>query len=151
MLKLSVPSTLREPDVRYLGQVAFGVEELAQTGREVVAQKWTGLFDRAVTGRSISCINEGSYGSDCKDGEIRLSLIRSAAYSSLPIFDRPLMAQDRFTGRIDQGERHFHFWFNAGPAAERVAHIDREALAHNEKPYALSFSRLVLARSQPWS
>jgi alpha-mannosidase len=139
MLKLSVPSTLREPDVRYLGQVAFGVEGLAQTGREVVAQKWTGLFDRAATGRSLSCINDGSYGSDCKDGEIRLSLMRSAAYSSLPIFDRPLMAQDRFTGRIDQGERHFHFWLNAGLAGKRMAHIDREALAHNEKPYALSF------------
>jgi alpha-mannosidase len=139
MLKLSVPTTLREPGTRYLGQVAFGVEALAKDGREVVAQKWTGLFAAAPEGPSLSCINEGLYGSDCNDGEIRLSLLRSAAYSSLPIYDRPLMAQDRYTGRIDQGERHFHFWFNTGPVEERLSILDREALGHNEKPFALSF------------
>ena len=139
MLKLAVPTTLREPDTRYLGQVAYGVEELALDGREVVAQKWTGLFEQGASGRSICCINDGVYGSDTKDGEIRISLMRSPAYSSLPIYDRPLLAQDRYTGRIDQGERHFHFWFNAGPVAERLPRIDREALTHNEKPYALSF------------
>ena len=41
--------------------------------------------------------------------------------------------------RIDQGERQFTFWFNAGPADERMARVEREALAHNEKPMALSF------------
>jgi alpha-mannosidase len=41
--------------------------------------------------------------------------------------------------RSEQGERLFRFWLNAGPAAARLDHVDREALAHNEKPMALSF------------
>jgi len=40
---------------------------------------------------------------------------------------------------MDQGERYFRFWLNAGPLKERREAIDREALVHNEKPYALSF------------
>jgi len=139
MLKLSVPTTLDEPTTRYLGQVVYGVEELAQDGREVVAQKWTGLFERTSAGRAISFINDGIYGSDCNGSELRLSLLRSAGYSSLPIMARTLMAQDRYSSRIDQGERHFHFWFSAGQVEERLARIDREALCHNEKPFALSF------------
>jgi alpha-mannosidase len=47
--------------------------------------------------------------------------------------------QDRFTPRIDQGERLFRFWLNAGPTDERLAAIDREALVRNEQPMALSF------------
>ena len=40
---------------------------------------------------------------------------------------------------MDQGERLFRFWFNAGKAKERLLTIDREALLHNEKPTAISF------------
>ena len=46
---------------------------------------------------------------------------------------------DRYTPRIDQGERIFRFWFNAGPVTDRLKAIDREAMVKNEKPFALSF------------
>ena len=49
------------------------------------------------------------------------------------------MAQDRYSPHIDQGVREFNFWFNGGDMKERLEHIDREALTHNEKPFALSF------------
>jgi alpha-mannosidase len=49
------------------------------------------------------------------------------------------MPQDRFSPRIDQGERSFTFWMNAGPGKERRERVDREALVHNERPFALSF------------
>jgi alpha-mannosidase len=49
------------------------------------------------------------------------------------------MAQDRYSSRIDQGERLYRFWFNAGKASERMELIDREALSLNEKPFVLSF------------
>ena len=69
-----------------------------------------------------------------------MSLLRSPGYAGHPIFDRPVMPQDRFSPRIDQGERCFTFWINGGPAAATCqAQIDWEALSHNEKPYALSF------------
>ncbi len=140
MLKLSIPTTLTGAD--YLGQTAYGVEKLQANGQEVVAQKWAGLFQEDAgpePGRALTCINDGIYGSDCMDGEIRLSLLRSPGYSAHPIGDRPVMPQDRFSQHIDQGERLFSFRVNAGMTAERLAHVDREALVHEEKPFALSF------------
>ncbi|MCP4166211.1 MAG: hypothetical protein GY759_10000 [Chloroflexi bacterium] len=136
MLKLSIPTTLADPD--YLGQVAYGTAMLPNDGQEAVAQKWTGLFSEQDQ-RALTCINDGTYGSDSLDGEIRLSLLRSAAYAGHPILDRPILPQDRYSPRIDQGERLFRFWIKGGSFAERRASVDREALLRNEKPYALSF------------
>ena len=50
-----------------------------------------------------------------------------------------MLPQDRYSPRIDQGERLFRFWINGGSSGERLQKIDREALAYNEKPMALSF------------
>lgn len=141
MLKLSVPTVF--DDSKYIGQVAYGVEELLCDGTEVMAQKWCGVVSER-HGKMLSCINNGTYGSDFKGGEMRLSLSRSPGYTALDfsgfgITDRPIMCQDRFSPRIDQGERLFNFWVNGGEMKQRMDGIDREALVHNEKPYALSF------------
>jgi len=133
-LKLSVP--VKEAD-HYLGQVAFGVSPLREDGRECVAQKWVAVTRR--DGRALTVVNEGCYGSDFKQGELRLSLMRSPAYSAHPWKDRATLPQDRYSPRSDQGERTFRFWIKAGARLERLAAVDREALAHNEKPMALSF------------
>jgi alpha-mannosidase len=121
-----------------VGQTAFAVYELPANGDEAVAQKWTAVVSDDA---ALTCINPGTYGSDfnAETGEMRLSLLRSPAYAAHPIEDRPLVKQDRFTERIDQGERLFRFWFNVGVPDERLAVVDREALAHNEEPFALSF------------
>jgi alpha-mannosidase len=136
MLKLSLPT----PDKAstYMGQVAFGADGLPSNGDEVVAQKWVAVISQTHD-TCLTIINDGLYGSDFCYGEARLSLLRSPAYSGHPIGDRPITPQDRYTPRIDQGERLYHFWLNGGPVAERLAWVDREALAHNEKPMALSF------------
>ncbi len=136
MLKLSVPTVFHGGI--YRGQTAFGATDLPDDGSETVAHQWTGVFS-SEAGQALTCVNEGSYGSDCLDGEIRLSLLRSPGYSALRINDRPVMAVGRFSPRIDQGERVFRFWFNAGESAERAASVDSEAALHNQKPFALSF------------
>ncbi|NSW91629.1 MAG: alpha-mannosidase [Firmicutes bacterium] len=136
MLKLSIPTTI--DDGKYLGQVAFGIEELPNNGEEAVSQRWTMVVSNSPS-YAFSCINDGIYGSDFKDGEIRLSLLRSPGYCAHPIKDRPIMVQDRFLPRIDNGERVYRFWFNGGETENRLKVIDRESLVHNEKPYALSF------------
>lgn len=136
MLKLSIPTMLG--DARYLGQTAYGVNELPSDGNEAVSQKWVAAVSDGMN-RVLTCINDGIYGSDFKDGEIRLSLLRSAGYCAHPIMERSIMPQDRFSPRIDQGERMFRFWFNAGTVQQRLEAVDREALVHNEKPFALSF------------
>ncbi len=143
-LKLSVP--VKEA-THYLGQVAFGVSPLREDGRECVAQKWVAVTRR--DDRALTVVNEGCYGSDFKDGELRLSLMRSPAYSAHPFKDRTTLPQDRYSPRSDQGERTFRFWIKAGDSAERLAAVDREALAHNEKPMALSFFPCGVKAARP--
>lgn len=133
MLKLSIPPSGKTD--KYLGQVAYGVQELPMNGDEAVAQKWVATVSS--DGRALTCINNCIYGSDFSGDGLRLTLLRSPAYTGHPIMERPIVRQDRYEPRIDQGERLFHFWLNAGPAEQRLENIDREALAKNEKPMAL--------------
>ncbi|MFH2002776.1 MAG: glycoside hydrolase family 38 C-terminal domain-containing protein [Planctomycetota bacterium] len=136
MLKLSIPTRLESAE--YWGQVAFGRERLDNGGNETVAQQWTAAVSEE-RNHAITCINKTSYGSDMKDGEIRFSLLRSPAYASLPVANQPLIAQDRFIPHMDQGERLFRFWLNAGPKTERLDSIETEARVKHEKPFALPY------------
>jgi alpha-mannosidase len=136
MLKLAVPTVFEQST--FLGQVACGVQELPNDGNEAVAQKWLAVVSEK-SNHALTCVNDGVYGSDFKDGELRISLLRSPAYSGHPIGEREIIPQNRYMPRIDQGERVFNFWINTGPKTDRLTKIDREALAHNEKPFVLSF------------
>lgn len=136
MLKLSLPTPWRKS--RYTGQVAYGAVDLPADGNEAVAQKWVAVVSDAKN-LALTCINEGTYGSDFLDGELRLSLLRSPAYSADPVPSGPMVAQDRYVPRIDQGERFFRFWLNGGKRRSRLESIDREALVKNERPFALAF------------
>jgi len=136
MLKLSIPTVLKSG--AYRGQTAFGIHDLAGNGQECVSHKWV-CVECGDSNQVVTCINNGIYGSDYEAGEIRLSLLRSSGYCAHPIYDRPILAQDRFSPRMDQGERSYSFWLNAGRAEERLPFLDREATVRGEAPYALSF------------
>lgn len=136
MLKLAVPTRLSRS--RYLGQVAYGAGELPSDGTETVAQKWVAVVSET-SDTAFTCINDGSYGSDFAGGELRLSLLRSPAYSADPAAVGPMIGQDRYVPRIDQGERVFRFWFDGGRREPRLTAVDRESLAKNERPFALAF------------
>jgi alpha-mannosidase len=136
MLKLALPSKLDAP--RFMGQVAYGADELPSNGDEAVAQKWLALVSEK-DGAAVTVVNDGVHGSDCSGGELRLSLLRSPAYSADTWEDRLAVAGDRFIPRQDTGERVFRFWLNGGPLEERMERIGREALARNETPYVLAY------------
>ncbi len=136
MLKLGLRSKLRAP--RFMGQVAYGADELPSNGDEAVAQKWLALVSEK-DGAAMTVVNDGVHGSDWSGGELRLSLLRSPAYAADTWEDRLAVARDRFIPRQDTGERIFRFWLNGGPLGDRMETIDREALARNEAPYVLSY------------
>ena len=136
MLKLGLRPRLRAP--RFLGQVAFGADELPSNGDEAVAQKWLALVSEE-DGAALTVVNDGTYGSDWDGAELRLSLLRSPAYAADTWEDGLAVARDRFVPRQDTGERTFRFWLAGGPAGERLARVGREALARNEAPYALAY------------
>lgn len=136
MLKLSLPTPAHEG--LYDGQVAYGIGELPNNGDEAVAQKWVAVVD-ARRETALSIINDGVYGSDFCHGEARISLLRSPAYAGHPIGERPIVPQDRYTPRIDQGERLYRFSLNGGTRQDRLNRVDRESLVFNERPMTLSF------------
>ena len=138
MLKLSVPTVLKEG---FIGQTAYGSEQLLTNGNEMVSHKWNVL-----TGESgaLSVINNCTYGSDCLDGELRITCLRSPGYSAgksdFSVRKPFIMEQDRFSPFIDQGEHDYEFYLNASACVqERLNKVEREASAKNEKPTALSF------------
>jgi len=137
MLKLSIPTI--EGNCRYFGQAGYGVSELANNGNEAVAQKWVAVVCRD-RNLALTCINDGTYGSDFSKNVLRLTLLRSPAYSAHPGENGVIsLACDRYTPRIEQGVRLFRFWLNGGKVRKRLDRVDREALVKNEKPFALSF------------
>ncbi|MFZ2055373.1 MAG: glycoside hydrolase family 38 C-terminal domain-containing protein [Candidatus Aminicenantales bacterium] len=136
MLKSAVPTLF--PQARYIGQTAYGVAELPADGNEAVAQKWLAVVSDK-DDAALTVINDCIYGSDFLEGELRLSLLRSAAYSADPVPSGPMVAQDRYVPRIDQGERMFRIWINGGKRSSRMTAVDREALVKNEKPPLLAF------------
>ncbi len=141
MKALKLPVVTRFPDAKYFGQTMFGRDELENDGGEAVAQRWTCVASDKEN-RAVSIVNLGTYGSDCRDGEARLTLLRSPGYSAgCSDFSRrkPLvMEQDRANDFIDLGRREFSFYLNFGPMDERLASVDNEAAILNEAPYALS-------------
>ncbi|MEO1236033.1 MAG: glycoside hydrolase family 38 C-terminal domain-containing protein, partial [Planctomycetota bacterium] len=146
-LKLELP--LAEGFSELHGQAAFGTSTLPTNGDETCAGRWIAV-DKPASGKAdgttLTVVNDGTYGLDFKaspggkNPRLRLSLLRSPAYAGHPIKQSEVITpQDRYSPRIDQGERQFRFWIQAGPTKERMREIDREAMAHNEAPMALSF------------
>ncbi|MFC2158109.1 glycoside hydrolase family 38 C-terminal domain-containing protein [Acidobacteriota bacterium] len=138
MLKVSFQTPFEKGTCR--GQVAYGVEEYSSGEEERVGQKWTAVVS-ADRKYALTIVNSGTYGFDYNKGEIRCSLLRSAAYAAHPMGEGvPIVPQDRMTPRIDQGERAFKFRIQGGPADDRLGKIDRESLSFNEEPMALCCS-----------
>lgn len=135
-LKFSLPMT--DTGSEYYGQVAYGFDRLFEDGRESVSQRWM-IVKSVRDDAALSIITDSTYGSDFKDGELRLSMLRSPAYSGMNLLGRQIMKQDRYSPRIDQGERVYRMWLNGSSGDERFAGIEREAIARNERPMALSF------------
>jgi len=136
LLKFSIPTRFQEGSCK--GQVMYGVEDFKRAGEELVAQKWVAAVasDKKY---ALTVINNGTYGFDFAGGELRLSLLRPAGYAAHPVGKGiPLVPQDRFEPRIDQGMRTFRFWINGGRTTDRLKKIDREALTKSEDPMVLS-------------
>ena len=77
-------------------------------------------------------------GLDFDNSVLRLTLLRSPAYSAYPLEGRDIVKKDRYTPRIDHGERLFNFRIQGGKCSEILTYIDQAAQEWAESPYALS-------------
>lgn len=129
MLKLEIPVC---PEGQYIGQGAFGTENLYMDGRECVSQRFSAV--KMNDGKCLAVIKNCCYGSSFKEGTISLSMIRGACYCAHPIGSRPIIPTDRFIKRIDQGERTFGFRIAVCEEQE----LERLAQEYSQKVYALN-------------
>jgi alpha-mannosidase len=108
-----------------MGQKAFGREPLSDEGCEDVFNDWCGVYG---DNEGLFAVAEGTYAMSYNRETLYLNLLRTAAYTGHPIYDRPLVPQDRYTDRFDLGERSFRFVFsvNTCDEAEKLATRERE-------------------------
>lgn len=132
MAKLVIPCAMAGD---YIGQNMFGRGKLPQDGTEAVSQKWCGIFGH---NKTLTVTNTATYGSHADGDTMYLSLLRAPGYAAHPVGDRPLIREDRFIPRIDQGEHIFSFMVCGGDTAQRYNLVEQEALVHNETPYVIN-------------
>ncbi|MBQ9083420.1 MAG: alpha-mannosidase [Clostridia bacterium] len=128
LIKLAVPVTISG---RVLGQTAFGTEELFTDGRENVAHRFVAVDNGA---KCLALMNNGVYGSHFENDVLYMSLMRGVTYCAHPIADRPLIPEDRFTRKIDQGESSYSFRL----CVTGRNRLERTAQEFVQKPYGLN-------------
>lgn len=134
ILKLIVPAEIS--DTEYYGQTMFGREKLSVRQGEAVSHCWTAIANDI---HAITIINDGVYGSDFKNGEARISLLRSAGYGAATFVLGEPYHEPMYQPRMEQGQRCYSFVIAAGDAEKRLQEVDREAAVWNQKPFALPY------------
>lgn len=129
LYKLSFETDLESPG--FIGQTAFGKEEMIKDEKEVTYQKWCGLF---ADDKGFAVLNRGTYGGSSKENILNITLMRTPVYSAHPICDRAVTDDDRCHDRIDMGERYFEYRLTGD-----TTHLDKAAEIFNQPPYVLSF------------
>ena len=80
----------------------------------------------------MEIVTPSTFASSCKDGEIRFTLLRSATYCAHPAAGRPLLKENIFTPKIDQGQRDYSFRLQIA----RENELSKSAQEFIERPYA---------------
>ncbi|WMJ86392.1 glycoside hydrolase family 38 C-terminal domain-containing protein [Anaerocolumna sp. MB42-C2] len=131
-LTLNIP----EADNKFSGQIMFGSEELKQ-GEETVSQKWVMVSDKDKN--AVAVLNKGTYGASYMNGELGVTLLRSAGYTASDFIMGKALQEEQWAPRMEQGERFYQFRITAGNKKELDNRLDQMALAYNEEPYAFAY------------
>ena len=135
-VKMNVPASFNVKNC--IGEHAYGREEMKKNMTENISHKYLMLSNDE---KAILAVNNGIYGSsfDDKNGDLKITLLRSPAYTAHPILDRDLVPQDRYMPYIEQGERDYSFRFEIGNSKQISDRAGRIAQHFNMAPMLLSF------------
>ncbi|MDI9471218.1 MAG: glycoside hydrolase family 38 C-terminal domain-containing protein [Bacillota bacterium] len=134
-LKLGLPLEA----ARLWGQIMFGRDLMFMDGREDVHQKWV-MAERA-DGQALAVLNRGTHGVSWRDGQLELTLLRSAGYTASDLME-PAYSADQWAPRMEQGRRHFAFRI-VGDESQRLGRqVDQLAQSFNEGICAVPFRPL---------
>jgi alpha-mannosidase len=133
-LKLAIPTAFRSSDA--FCEVPGGAIVRPANGQEQVQGRW--LVLRGFIGgkpTALGIVNSGQYGFDLKDGEVRLSVLRSALYCHERSFD---LSDPRHRKHMDQGVHDFRVILIAGDTTDVVNAVAGLADWLSAPPYALA-------------
>ncbi len=113
-LKLAVPTIFRHGTV--VCEIPGGAISRSADGREYVFGRWA-VVEGEARGRkgALAVAACGPHGLDFRDGELRISVLRSAAYCHERGFKLTRFPSRKY---IDQGEQEFRFLIMAGESQE---------------------------------
>ncbi len=119
MLKLSIPTVFRPASL--LCGIPGGAILRPADGEEHVHSRWC-MAGGIVNGKetSIGIVNNGQHGVDFKDGEIRLSVLRSAAYCHEQGLALTAVPSRKY---MDQGVHDVRLLVTAGDTADVLASL----------------------------
>lgn len=129
MIKLAIPCALNG---KYIGQTAYGAEELYKDGRERVAQRYVAL--KGENGKCLAILNRGTYGSSYKDKTVYQSIVRTTSYCAHPIDELAIVPSDRYIKKMELSERNFSFRL----CVCDVDLLEKAATEFNQSAYALN-------------
>jgi len=113
-LKLAIPTTFIAD--RILCEIPGGALHRPADGEEHVHGRWC-MLEGSIDGlpTALAIVNSGQHGIDFRDGEIRLSVLRSAAYCHEQGF---VLTDPPSRKYMDQGVHEFRMLFTAGDAGD---------------------------------
>jgi alpha-mannosidase len=131
-LKLSIPTRLASPAV--VCEVPGGAISRPADGEEHSQGRWL-MLDGLIDGRSVALgvVSSGQHGFDCHDGEVRLSVLRSAPYC----FERTFATGPRCKV-MDIGVHDVRILVTAGTPSEVRGRVPSLADWLAAPPYALA-------------
>lgn len=88
---------------------------------------------------ALSVMTFGTYGADFKEGTLSCTMLSGCAYSAEPILDWQVLPDDRFTYRMDQGERNFRFVLFGGHATDLKRDVERKSLYLRQPLQTINF------------
>ena len=133
-LKLSIPTVFRSSDA--FCEVPGGALLRPPDGQEHVHGRWM-VLKGTIGGRptALGIVNSGQYGFDLYDGEVRLSVLRSALYCHERSFD---LSAPRYRKHMDRGVHDFRVILLAGDSSDVLRGVAGLADWLSAPPYALA-------------
>jgi alpha-mannosidase len=126
-----------EKENEFSGQIMFA-RELLKQGEETVSQKWVMCRDKKEKS-ALAVFNKGTYGASYQEGELGITLLRSAGYTAADAVMGEALQEEQWAPRMEQGERFYQFRIAAGNEREIADQLDQKAQAYNEEPYAMAY------------
>lgn len=116
------------------GKTMYGVMRLPY-GRESVSQDWVLMRGENV---SLGIVKFGNYGGYARERGFELTLMRAAGYCAHPFEGRKILPADRYSDRMEQGERDFRLILVPCEKGTEFTVMEKISVFAHQPPYCMN-------------